>query len=276
MEFAYMNKIKNILSATLLLALPLAFSACDDEAEYTPAVEQTNAQVFFSNSNPSKINLDATSTSFEVAIARVKTDEAITVPLTLTGGDGLYTAPSSVSFAQGEATAKIAISYDVEEIVPNVYSDITLSISDESLTTPYGMAAYTISVGIPETWTARYLGDYTYTLFFNGVDPGLTLSQSDLYADRWRISNWGGGVDFYFTWNQETNEILVDDQLIGYNHSSYGPVSVDDIVDYTDGIKYGKSYYEEGVFHFNVVYYVDAGSFGNGEELFVISGSVKN
>lgn len=276
MEFAYMNKIKNILSAVFLLALPLTFSACDDEVEYTPAEKQTNAQVFFSNSNPAKINLDATSTSFEVSIARVKTDDAITVPLTLTGGDGLYTAPPSVSFAQGEATAKIAITYDVATIEPNVYSDITLSISDESLTTPYGMAAYTISVGIPETWTVRYIGDYTYTLFFSGVDPGLTLSQSDLYADRWRISNWGGGVDLYFTWNQETNEILVDDQLIGYNHSSYGPVSIDDLVDYTNGTKYGKSYYEDGVFHFYVVYYVDAGNFGNGEELFTISGPVKN
>lgn len=29
-----MNKIKNILSAMLLLALPLAFTACGDDVEY--------------------------------------------------------------------------------------------------------------------------------------------------------------------------------------------------------------------------------------------------
>ena len=263
-----MKKINNILSAMLLMALPLAFIACDNDVDYSPAEKLTGAQVFFTNANPAKMDLDGESTSFEVTMGRVKTDEAITVPLSLTGGEGIFSVPASVSFAQGEAMAKIAVTFDPNALEPNVYQEITLSIDDGSFTTPYGMADYTVSVGMPETWTDRYLGDYYYTGFFGGTDPGLVLSQSDLYPDHWKIAHWGGDTDLCFTWNQETNDVVVNTQLIGYDHADYGPVSIKDV----KGSFYAE---EEGLFVFEVQYFVDAGNFGNAEEYFEITGKLK-
>ena len=68
-------------------------------------------------------------------------------------------------------------------------------------------------------------------------------------------------------------DILVEDQEIGYNHPSYGAVLVDDLVDYTGTSDYRKSSYKNGVFTFNVVYYVSAGIFGYGPETFALTGS---
>jgi hypothetical protein len=98
------------------------------------------------------------------------------------------------------------------------------------------------------------------------------LYQSDKDANRWKIEHWGYDVDFIFTFDQTTGEILVQDQETGYEYGSYGVVMVDDIVDYTGSQNYGYSYYENGAFHFNVVYYVSAGIFSYGEETFELTG----
>lgn len=261
-----MNKLKNIWSAMLCLALLLAFTACDDEVEYTPADKLSNAQVYFSNENPDKIDLNADKSVFQVTIARLQTDDAVTVPLSLQGGEGKFQAPASVQFAQGENKKSIDITYDASKLEVNVYTDLTLSITDESLITPYGLSSCTMSVGLPETWTARYVGDYTYAGYFTGVDAGLTLYQSDIFPNSWKITHWGGDVDFCFTWNQESNQLVVKKQLIGNEHPSYGPVSV-------QSADYGV--FENDVFHFYVQYVVDAGGFAPAEETFAITGKIK-
>jgi hypothetical protein len=133
-----------------------------------------------------------------------------------------------------------------------------------------------VSSSNAETWTAQYVGNYTYTQFFGSedepaVDEDLVLYQSDKDPNRWKIEHWGYDVDFIFTFNQDTGEILVEDQEVGYEYDSYGMVMVDDLVDYVGSQDYGYSYYKDGVFHFNVVYYVSAGPFGYGEETFELT-----
>lgn len=271
-----MKTFKNIFIALTAMLAVGTFYSCDDDIEYIPAEQLNSAQVYFPSTNSLSFNLSGTESSFNVEIARVQTNDAVTVPLTLTGGEGFYTAPSSVAFAQGEDKKSIAISYDATKIGPDNYMDLTLSIGDESLTTPYGLANYTFNVGIPQTYTPRYVGDYTYNIYWGGVDPGLTLCQSDIYPDRWKIEHWGSDVDFFFTWNQETNEILVDDQFCA-NNSTYGPVNVCDIVTYAGSKDYGESFYDDAnkVFNFAVIYYVSAGNFGNGFETFTITEAFK-
>jgi hypothetical protein len=141
----------------------------------------------------------------------------------------------------------------------------------------YATFKYVSSGEAAETWTAQYVGNYTYTQFFGSedepaVDEGLVLYQSDKDANRWKIEHWGYDADFIFTFDQTTGEILVQDQETGYEYGSYGMVMVDDIVDYTGSQNYGYSYYENGAFHFNVVYYVSAGIFSYGEETFELTG----
>ena len=200
--------MKKFLTYLLGAALLVGSASCSDDLEYTPGELPDNAQVYFPSTNATNIDLDGTKTSFEVTITRNVTDEAITVPVSLTGGNGLYTAPASVAFAAGEKTTSIAIAYKAEEIGPDNYMDLTIAIADETLITPYGMSQYTIRVGIPETWSVKYTGDYLYSQFLSGDDPGLELLQSDIYPNRWKITNWGYGVDFCFTWDQTTDKIV--------------------------------------------------------------------
>ncbi|MCD8032643.1 MAG: hypothetical protein LUF85_17935 [Bacteroides sp.] len=546
-----MKTIKNILGVLLALAIMTIPYSCGDDVEYTPAEIPNSIEVYFPDSNSSKIDLSSEATSFEVTIARVKTDDAVTVPLTVTGGDGIYTIPTSVAFAQGESQSTITITYDPNVLEYDDYTEITLTIGDDTYTTFYGLSEYSFSVGIPapweslgmatyvddfisaffgisqvpyeveiqenvltpglfrlinpyspevypfglngtgtydesqnhhleidardsegvyirqqdtgldwtygnflvwsiasyemerngktleevkaqgdcgtyangvitfppstllcamanyndgefytanggnwfkvvmpgvvlsdysitiayagkymgtndqvagivaqinavgedvesvrlavvegtnvdtaveaiksgsinyveatpqvgsvlipfdnepvegrytivavtyadnmaqevssaefkytpptsETWTARYVGDYVYSKFFEGMDPGLTLYQSDSDPNRWKIENWGYGVDFIFTYDQVTGEIMVEDQEVGYVDSSLGTVYVDDLVDYTGGANYGYSYYDDDVFYFAVIYYVSNGNFDFGYETFTVTGS---
>lgn len=131
----------------------------------------------------------------------------------------------------------------------------------------YFVADYTTD-GLPlEPMTT---GDYLYAQFWNGTDGGLTLSVDPNYENTYVISNWGGGIDFRFTWDGGEN-VVVADQFTGYTHASYGDVWVDELADYAGTTDMGVSTYADGVFTFNVIYYVSAGYFGYGEETFTLS-----
>lgn len=548
-----MKTLKNILGVVMALVTFTTLYSCDDEVEYTPAEQPNSAQVYFPTTNSSSLSLSSSANSFEVIVARAKTEDAITVPVTATGTDGLYTVPSSVSFAQNAATTSIVITYDPEEVGFDNFSELTLTIGDE-YTTDYGMSKYVVKVGIPapwkslgkatfiedfvttffavsnepyaveiqenllqpgfyrlvnpfgaaypfndpgdwdeskdwfleihaedptavymniqetgmtwsygmfsvgslagyyiskgktlaevkdagytgtfeggvitfpaesmlvsmadynngglytantngafkvvmpgivladysinvayagkytnskdqvegvvaqitevgedvesirlavfagndlnaavenirsgnveytevagapatvmvpfneepvdgrymivaisyaggvskevayadfkyvapssETWTEVSKGDYTYTLFFIDedeqpvVDENLSLFRSNEDPTRWKIEHWGNDVDFIFTYNEQTGEVVVEEQEIGYTHPNYGTVFVSDMLSYTGDSKYGLCSFADGVFHFNLIYYVEAGNFGRGEETFALKNDV--
>ena len=118
-------------------------------------------------------------------------------------------------------------------------------------------------VNTSETWTKIETGDYTYTLFFGeidnpAIDKGLILYQSDKGPTRFKIEDWGTGVDFVFTHNIETGKIIVEDQETGFVHSSLGVVFVGDLTNHSE-TNTKPSFFKDGVFNFGVVYFVDAG-----------------
>ena len=155
-----MKKVKNILGVILVLAgMTTLFSCQDDAPDYIAAEKIDSEQVYFPNTNSSKIALSSVDNSYDIAIARVKTDESITVPLTITGENEHYNIPSSVSFAQGESTAYVKVTYDVEEIGFDTFSDLIISINEE-YTSVYGNSKYSFNIGIPAPW--KSLGEATY------------------------------------------------------------------------------------------------------------------
>lgn len=143
-------------------------------------------------------------------------------------------------------------------------------------------AAFNYTAGPAETWTQIGTGDYVYTQFFTAedggpyTDEGLALFQSNDDPTRYKIEHWGNDVNFIFNYDETTGEVMVTDQEVGYVHPNYGSVFVDDLVDYTGGTNYGYSYFEDGVFHFAVVYYVNEGEFGFGEETFTLTSSTNS
>ena len=270
--------------------LSVVLSACSSD-EYDWATVSGN-QVYFSNETPESFELSTTSTTFEVPIYRVKTDEAITVPVTATLQDGsIFTVPSSVSFAQGEKEAKIAISYDPSKITYGTYEDITLSIADSTYTTAYGYGSLTFKAGATEwsdwrSYNAAGTCTYTYSIFWTGDDSGLDFQIRDNVIEtnkhQFKIKQCMYGIDLILDYDSETGVVSCPNQFTGYTHSSYGDVYVADYNYYMETVRgkdpssftkvYGQFDEENGYIDIPVTYYVSAGSFGSDYETITLDG----
>ncbi len=192
---------------------------------------------------------------YEAAVESVKSGNVTTTEVDAAAGT--YMIPFDGTPVDGYYTL-VAVTYDGDGVAQD-YAYVTFKYASSTTT---------------ETWTALYTGDYTYSLFLEGDDPGLTLYQSDSDPTRYKIEHWFYDVDFCFTYDSSTGEILVDDQETGYVHSSYGTVYVGDLVTYTGSTSMGQSYYDSstGTFYFALIYYVSAGYFGYGYETFTLTG----
>ncbi len=128
-----------------------------------------------------------------------------------------------------------------------------------------------------EAWIPRYTGTYSFSQLFSGDVEGYTLYQSDMYPTHYKIENWltpdisnkiYQNTTFYFTLNAD-NTISFDTFNIGYNHPTYGEIQAADLHSLKPD-SYAAGYFDGSVFHFQIVYFVEAGAFGHGEETFTI------
>jgi len=181
--------MKNFIKLSyLLLALP--FVACSDGGDdYEPAAMPTGSQVYFSNENSSSVSLLATDSSFSVEIDRMDASSALDVAINASG-DGVeyYNVPTSVSFASGQKTTNIEITFDPDEIGFDNEKEITLSIADESLTTKYGYSSLTFTVNIPAPWTTLGTGTVIEN-FWTGETYSAKIQQNDINPNIFRVVN---------------------------------------------------------------------------------------
>lgn len=144
--------MKKYIYLTLLSLIALVgFTACsDDDHEYEPATA-SGEQVYFSNALPSTVELSKSESSTTIQLNRINTSGSISVPLNVKKGAGSYmTYPSTVTFADGEATATIEATYNPDDVEYGTYVTDTLSIGDETYTTPYGLSQYGFTFGATE------------------------------------------------------------------------------------------------------------------------------
>ncbi len=135
-------------------------------------------------------------------------------------------------------------------------------------------------------------GDYAYSLYWSDyevdddgnyvydddgypveipyIDEDLTLygSSDPTY---YKITDWGGGVDFTFFHDKSTGYVMVSDQYTGSDYYSAYPVYVDDYADYI-GSDEPYSYYEGDTYEFALIYYCALGYFNYGYEEFTLTG----
>lgn len=161
--------------------------------------------------------------------------------------------------------------------VDGTYTLVALAYDgNEAQTSASATFKYTAS-SMATTWTLVGTGDYTYSRYFATedepyLDEGLNLYVSDQDPTRFKIENWGMGMDFEFTYDEATGKVTVLDQMVD-THPTYGAVFVNELADYAGNDSFGLSHYENGTFHFNVVYYCGAGEFGMGYETFTLNTS---
>ncbi len=122
-------------------------------------------------------------------------------------------------------------------------------------------------------WNLVGTGTYTYTGAFADedeegnpvpiVDEGYEVFQREDMPEVFKITNWGYGVDFIWTWNQENNSCILPSQFTGASYGNYGPIYVSDLPNYNEKYTYEDypcSYDPEtSTFVFTNIYYVSAG-----------------
>ena len=297
-------KIKNIFSLALGLVIAAGFASCTDEPEYTPASQVAGMQVYFPETNPTKIDLEQKDSSFEIELAREVAHKEAGVALAVTGTNlEDYTFPKTVTFPAGEKSVKFAVEYKGSNLEYEVLDTFAITVNDEKNVSPYSISKYEFVAGVPAPWSAwisskaewvaagydaaawplgdakKATCDYTYSLYWAGVDPGLTISYRQYLLDptvaQFKIDNWGSGVPLIIDYNPVTHNCQVASQYCADN-ATYGAVTVSDI-SYWQGDDFYASYPctynpETGLFVLNVAYWVAAGSFGYGPETCQVAG----
>ena len=183
-----MNKIFKSAFVALVALIGLTMTSCVNKYDYDAATA-SGEQVYFDNST-SKVALSKDATSFTVPVLRVATTEAATIALTSTDESGIFTIPSSVSFAAGENKALVTIGYDPTKLEYDDFKSITLSLSDTSYGTPYGFSSLSFLAGIPSPFVtigkAKFMDSWMYDAetYFD-----VTLQQNEINPDIYRIVN---------------------------------------------------------------------------------------
>lgn len=188
-----MKIIKNIYLLGFLLTL-IGFSACGESPmDYIPAEVDGKAQVYFPDTNLPTVDVKKADVSVSIPISRVGNNDAVTVSLTVTGSDDLFTVPTSVSFAQGENESSIKVTFDGEQLEYEKFYDYKIAISDE-FKSFYGKSEYNFKIGAPAPWTslgkATFVEDFVTTFYGVDNDPyEVEIQENDITPGLFRLVN---------------------------------------------------------------------------------------
>ena len=286
-----MKAIKKLCAALFVLPILAGLSSCSEkEAEYSAAEKLTNAQVYFSNETASQIEVKKQESSVSIPVMRINTAGALEVPITAKIENAAYAIPSKVTFADGQNTANLVITYNPDNLEYGQEDALTLQIGDASYTTAYGLSTFAGSLYVAEPWSEWELYNsagtctFIYSQFFQGPDEGLgfyvrrnTITPSKM---QFMVENCLYGINLILDYDAETGHVTCAPQFTGYTHSDYGQVFVTDDANYWLNIKeqpdtpvdYGTFDEETGVLEPCLVYYVPAGRFGDGYETIMLDG----
>lgn len=145
-----MKKAFKFSYMVLLSLVAFAISSCTSDYDYTGAPKVAN-EVYFSNTQESKIELSKSNSSFVITLHRVKTEGEQTVLLNYTPDEGsIFSVPNHVTFADGKAEAPITITYNPENLQYGTYNGGTISVASEDCDTTYGIGSFTFKAGATE------------------------------------------------------------------------------------------------------------------------------
>lgn len=171
-----MKSLKYIL---MFLAAAVTFTACEEE--WTPG-EPDAAQCVYFPSDIRSFTLSTEDTSVEFPVYRAVAGDAVAVNLltsvvdpTTESETDLFTVPTSVSFAAGEAETSFVITFDAAQLEAGVNYQVLLQVKDAEFRGNYGLSSLSFTIGLPEPWVTLGEGIYRdnfYSCLVNGLDPG--------------------------------------------------------------------------------------------------------
>lgn len=181
-----MNRISNLFTMLLLSVMALSLGSCTEEYDYV-GVKAEGQQVYFSNALPTTVELSATESSYAIQLNRIDTSDELTVNLTLSDESGIYSIPSSVTFAQGESSTSFNLNYDPSKLEYDVFNSVTIAIADADYTTPYGNSSYTFSAGMSSPYVSLGTGTYMDAGLYGDKPFNVEIMQNQNNPNMFRI-----------------------------------------------------------------------------------------
>lgn len=124
-----MKSIKIFFLATVAIVAGL-FTACSDD-DFKAGPEVDGAQVYFPENVTTQHSISDDVSSIAIPVKRIAKDEALTVAVLASDESGLFTIPSSVSFAAGKETSELLITFDRTKLEDGKEYPLSFLINDE-------------------------------------------------------------------------------------------------------------------------------------------------
>lgn len=217
----------------LLVLAVLGLASCTKDYDYEAATV-AGQQVFFSKDLKSQVSLSESSNTFDIKINRYVTTEAATINLNVSDPSGLFKIPTSVAFAAGEDSKNITVGYNPTDFTYDDFKTVTISIGDESYTTPYGLSTYTFQAGVPSP--LKFLGEgQLQDFYYFGLATTVEIYQNTNTPNVFRImrpydgiSNETKGEDYAGSEFIDITILKPGDQLGGQTITEENTVSFSD------------------------------------------------
>lgn len=247
-----MKMLKKYVYMLTLAAAAFGFAGCTEDGEYSPAVAEDGARVFFSKDASSTYVVEKTSTSVTVPVLRSETEGALEASINASFGSSDYasffTVQQTVVFNDGANSTDVKISFDRSKLADGASYSITLNVVDEMLHTNFGASSQTITISVPEPYvllgtglwrddlitgifTAVKPSEYEVEVYENTNYPG-NLYLKNVYTSLFPYNEPGDYVtgDYYLRINvEDPNEVFLPTQELGLNWG-YGMISVGTVV----------------------------------------------
>ena len=135
------NKFFSIIAAGILA---VGAYSCTDDIKYDPAGKVEGEGVCFDASIGSEMEIPTDATEIPFTVSRSTKAGEFTVDVTASVTDdngeaveGVFTLPTSVTFADGELSAVYTVGVNFANVVPDVNYNLSLKLP-ENVGTPYG------------------------------------------------------------------------------------------------------------------------------------------
>lgn len=222
-----MKAFKYILMAAAVLT-GTALTSCSDDDDYTIGQQSAGAYVYADFS--SKTFLPSDELSFNIKVGRTTTDGALSVALSC--DNDKFSAPSSVSFKDGEHDVVVPVTCDLElgetETVQFVIPTDASSV--------YGDDTLSLTISRDYTWEVIGTADFTDN-FYSGLKATVEVAKAKEGTDLYKFvspmttlfyqngeEDLPGATDLQFTMDSEGNvsieegmyDLETGTSLIGY------------------------------------------------------------
>ena len=252
--------MKKIIYITLAIMALMLTTACQHEGTIYD-MPANSALVSFPSDAAIFEMVASDGNKITVDLWRGNTKGAASIPVEIDDQTGGVFTPSKTTFdfADGQGVASIDFTYpDINAFGGETYK-IVLSIPDEDQLSPSAIDEMTITAS--RKLTPKYVGTGIWYSDWYEDEWEQDLYTTEEAPDYFILPDcWVKGTDFTFT-VQNHQPVWPSSFFSGYVHSTYGSVYI-----FTDG-----AVVKDGVMYIPVSgYRVSAGSFGSGEEYFVL------